>query len=265
MKATPLLSHLRLPLEMAKTSFSKAAPFIVMKHGTRSVCLSTFPQGRQVTRLSQGLPLWNFTIQTQYGEEYTFKAVITNLSGRSRRFSLEGLPIWITASQYNGVVDALGELPITFTISPYINIGNFDEVIYLVGEDEMTEPLPLSIKVRGEAPNWVVDDKLLQGNISMSIIGQVSITADVEHDKDDMLAAFNSEHRLLGVTHLDNDVTGIGSDGLAYLTIYNEDYSPIVLFFEFYDASQPYGACCLCEQGAHQRWQFRSKKFLHSV
>ena len=177
------------------------------------------------------------TIQTQYGEEYTFKAVITNLSGRSRRFSLEGLPIWITASQYNGVVDALGELPITFTISPYINIGNFDEVIYLTGEDEMTEPLPLSIMVRGEAPNWVVDDQLLEGNISMSIIGQVSINVDVEHDKDDMLAAFNSEHRLLGVTHLDNNVTGIGSDGLAYLTVYNEDYSPIVLYFEFYDAS----------------------------
>ena len=60
----PLTPYIRA-LEMVKTSSSKAAPFIVMKHGTRSVCLSTFPQGRQVTRLSQGLPLWNWTLQLQ--------------------------------------------------------------------------------------------------------------------------------------------------------------------------------------------------------
>ncbi|MBR3531466.1 MAG: hypothetical protein IKN83_08885 [Bacteroidaceae bacterium] len=177
------------------------------------------------------------TMQTRYGEEYTFEAVIENLSGKSKRFSLEGLPIWITASQYKGVVGPLSEQPITFTISPYINIGDFDEVIYLIGEDEMNEPLPLNIKVRGEAPVWAVDSLLLQENVSMSIIGQVYINDNISHDKEDMLAAFNSEHRLLGVTHLDYDATGTGNDGLAYLTVYNTDRTPVDLFFEFYDAS----------------------------
>ena len=180
------------------------------------------------------------TMRPHYGEEYTFEAVIENLSGKSKRFSLEGLPVWITASQYDGVVGPLSEQPITFTISPYINIGDFDEVIYLTGEEEMNEPLPLTIKVRGEAPNWVVDDDLIKENASMSIIGQVYINDNVSHDKEDMLAAFNSDHRLLGVTHLDYDATGTRNDGLAYLTVYNIDHSPIELFFEFYDASTGY-------------------------
>lgn len=180
------------------------------------------------------------SMQTRYGEEFTFEAVIENLSGKSKRFSLEGLPIWITASQYNGVVGPLSEQPITFTISPYINIGDFDEVIYLTTEDEMNEPLPLNIKVRGEAPDWAVDDLLLQDNITMSIIGQVYVNANISHDKEDMLAAFNSDHRLLGVTHLDYDATGTGNDGLAYLTVYNKDRNPVELFFEFYDASTGY-------------------------
>ena len=71
----------------------------------------------------------------------------------------------------------------------------------------------------------------------MSIIGQVYVNANISHDKEDMLAAFNSEHRLLGVTHLDYDATGTGNDGLAYLTVYNKDRNPVELFFEFYDAS----------------------------
>ena len=176
-------------------------------------------------------------LNVYYGEEYTFEAVVKNLSGKTRRFSLEGLPVWITASQYNGVVGPLSEQPITFTISPYINKGDFDEVIYLSGEDEMSEPLPLNIKVRGQAPDWAVDEFLLKDNISMSIIGQVTVGDKIAHDPEDMLAVFNSDHRLLGVAHLDYDVEGVANDGLVYLNVYNKDLSPIPLYFEFYDAS----------------------------
>lgn len=183
---------------------------------------------------------WNvkqITTQTNYGEEATIEACIENLSGKSRQFNIEGLPVWITASQLSGTVGPLGELPITFTISPYTNIGNYDEIIYMTGENGMTEPLPVSIKVRGEEPDWAVDDDLLHSNISMSIIGQVYINGNVEHDHDDMLAAFNSEHRLLGVCHLDTDDSQTNSDGLAYLTVYNIDNEPEPVLFEFFDAS----------------------------
>ena len=183
---------------------------------------------------------WNvkqITTQTKYGEETTIEACVENVSGKSRQFSIEGLPVWITASQLSGTVGPLGELPITFTISPYTNIGNYDEIIYMTGENGMTEPLPITLKVRGETPDWAVDEDLLYTNVSMGIIGQVYINGSVAHDSEDMLAAFDKNHRLLGVTHLKADATSAANDGLAYLTVYNTDYSPKQLYFEFFDAS----------------------------
>ena len=183
---------------------------------------------------------WNvkqITKQTRYGEEAIIEACIENLSGKSRQFSIEGLPVWITASQLSGTVDALGEVPITFTVSPYTNIGDYDEVIYVIGEGGMTEPLPLTLKVRGEVPDWTVDGNLLHTNISMSIIGQVEIQGSVAHDSEDMLAVFDENHRLMGVTHLKADAADVANDGLAYLSVYNTDYSQKRLFFEFFEAS----------------------------
>ena len=183
---------------------------------------------------------WNeksLKLTAEYGDELTFTATIKNLSGRSRRFTLEGLPLWMTASETNGTVGALDEETITFTVSPYINIGDFEESISLVSEDGMNEPLPISLKVRGVKPDWAVDEDLLYTNISMSIVGQVVINEEVRHDTEDMLAAFNANHRLLGVAHLESNPTGNANEGLAYLNIYNSDYNETALYFEFFDAS----------------------------
>ena len=179
----------------------------------------------------------HLNLTSAYGEELTFTAKIKNLSGRSRRFTLEGLPLWMTASETSGTVGALDEETVTFTVSPYINIGNFEESISLVGEDGMNEPLPISLKVRGVKPDWAVDESLLHTNISMSLVGQVVIDDEVKHDTEDMLAVFNDSHRLLGVAHIESNPTGNTNEGLAYLNIYNADYSESALNFEFFDAS----------------------------
>ena len=174
-----------------------------------------------------------------YDEETTFEAVVQNLSGKTKRFRIEGLPVWMTASQYDGSIGPLGEQPITFAVSPYTNIGDFDEIIYIVGEEGMTEPLPVTLKVRGEKPDWAVADNLLHANITMSIVGQVVINDEnVAHDSEDMLAAFDDNHRLMGVTHLYANPTGTAIDGLAYLTVYNSSYAATPLHFEFFDASE---------------------------
>ncbi len=172
-----------------------------------------------------------------YGVTTIIVAKVVNHSGRARRFTVEGLPVWVTASQTSGTVGPLGEQQIEFTISPYINIGDYDEVIYIVGEDGMTEPLALNIKVRGDQPDWKVDQDLQESNITMSIIGEVEVGGSIAHDPDDMLAAFDENHRLMGVTHLSSEDRGLVDDGLAYLTVYNNDYKATPLFFEFFDAS----------------------------
>ena len=176
-------------------------------------------------------------LETSYGETQTFEATVKNLSGKTRNFTLQGLPLWMTASTTSGSVGALDEETITFTISPYTNIGDYEEVIYLVGEDDLTEPLPITLKVRGSAPEWAVDEDLLHTNITMNLIGQVKVRGTVASDPDDMLAVFNEDHRLLGVAHLVADDNSGANDGLAYLNIYNNNYAEIDLYFEFFDAS----------------------------
>jgi len=176
-------------------------------------------------------------IDTRYGEEYTFEATIRNLSGKSRRFNLDGLPLWMTASETSGVVEPLNEYSIEFTISPYINIGDFDEVINLIGEDGMNEPLPISICVRGEMPEWAgVSDQLKETNITMNVVARVEIGGQVMDDPDDRIAVFGENHQLLGVTSMDADETQIGG-ALAYLTIYNLSREATPLSYEYYDAS----------------------------
>ncbi len=139
--------------------------------------------------------------------------------------------MWITASETSGYVGALDEQTITFTVSPYINIGDFDEVIYLVGENEMSEPLPVSIKVRGTAPEWALDDALLESNQSMHIVARVEIYGNIMNDPADKLAVFGNNHELLGVASMKAETA------LAYLTVYNHDRSATPLHYEYYDAS----------------------------
>ena len=182
---------------------------------------------------------WNVkrkTVDMRYGEGTTVEVAIENLSGKTKDYTLEGLPQWITASQTSGKIGPLDEEPVTLTISPYINIGDFEEIVYIVGENGMTEPLPLTIRVRGEVPDWTVDDQLKAGNVTMHMVARVMVGNEVAHDTDDILAAIGSGHRTLGTANVKQGTTE--NDGLVFLTIYNTagaDGTPV--HFEFYDAS----------------------------
>ena len=182
---------------------------------------------------------WNMKrqiVDVNYGEETVISTSIENLSGKSKDYRLEGLPQWMTASKTSGKIGPLDEEHIALTISPYTNIGDYEEVIYIVGENDITEPLRLTIRVRGESPDWAVDEQLKAGNVAMHIVARVLIDNEVAHDTDDMLAAVGSSHRILGMAHVKQGATE--NDGLVYLTIYNTaNANGTPLNFEFYDAS----------------------------
>ncbi len=176
-------------------------------------------------------------VYASYGEGASVEVKLKNLSGKRQNYTLQGLPVWITASKMAGVVDALNEESITLTISPYINIGDFNEKIFMVCDNGMSEPLPLNITIRGEEPVWSVSDGLKNRNITMHMVGRVLINNNVAHDPDDILAVFGDSHLLLGTTHIDVDQTALANEALAYLTIYNVSDNPTPLRFEFYDAT----------------------------
>ena len=176
-------------------------------------------------------------IKTEYGKGATVALKVKNLSGKRQNYTLSGLPVWITTSKTAGIIEALREETIELYVSPYINIGNYREKIFMVGENGMTEPLPINITVRGEKPAWAVSDGLKTKNITMNMIARVRVDGDVAHDPDDMLAVFGDHHQLLGVANIDVDQTQSVNEALAYLTIYNNADEPTDLSFEFFDAS----------------------------
>lgn len=176
-------------------------------------------------------------IEANYGEGAKVEVKVKNLSGKRQNYSLVGMPVWITPSKTAGVIDALHEETIMLEVSPYINIGDYSEKFFLVGENGMTEPLPVNIVVRGERPAWKVSDGLKAKNITMNMIARVRLNGNVAHDPDDMLAVYGDRHQLLGVTNIDVDQTASANEGLAYLTIYNNVDAPTKLDFEFFDSS----------------------------
>lgn len=175
-----------------------------------------------------------------YGEGVSFEATVKNLSGVKQNFKVEDLPLWINASQTEGVLDALDEQKITFTVSDFINIGTYNEQVALVGDNKMSEPLPITLRVRGDEPDWAVGDSLIQMNETMMMVARVKIDGMVASSKEDILAAFDENHRVLGVAHIEINDNANANEALAYLTIYgylNDDASRPKLSFRFFDAS----------------------------
>ena len=175
------------------------------------------------------------SVEAMYGEGATVDVAIENLSGKAQDYTLEGLPLWITASQMSGKIASLDEETVRFTISPYINVGDYEEVVYIVGENGISEPLPINIRIRGEEPDWAVDDQLKKGNMAMHIVARVYVNGEISHDTEDMLVAVGPGHRVMGKAHIDAE----NNEGLAYLTVYGDPdaEAPTPLRFELYDAS----------------------------
>ena len=178
--------------------------------------------------------------EVNYGEGMTFEATVKNLSGVTQNYRLEDLPIWISASQTSGVISALDEATITFTVSPYINIGTYDEQLALVGDNNMSEPLPIQLRVRGCEPDWAVSDRLKQMNQTMMMVARVKIDGVVANSEEDVLAVFDENQQVLGVTNIEVNENGNANEALAFLTIYgytNPDGSKPTLNFRFFEAN----------------------------
>lgn len=187
---------------------------------------------------------WNISHITKnipYGEGYTFEATVKNLSGERQTYELYDLPVWISASQTSGVINALDEQTITFTVSPYINIGSYNEQIELWSDNDMSEALNVVLNVRGDEPDWKVSDQLKQANRTMMMVARVKIDGVVASSEEDILAVFDDNLQTLGVTHIEVDNTANSNEALAFLNIYgytNIDGTTPKLNFKFFDASK---------------------------
>ena len=163
---------------------------------------------------------WNERVikrEWQSGEEQEIELHIMNNSGSQHSYTIENLPRWMTVSTVSDVMLPLEEDVVTLTVSADLNVGIYDERIYLTDENGLSEPLSLELTVKGEEPAWSVDQKLMR--YSMSIVGQVNIGNDIVTDTRDIVAAFDEKGACLGKSHIDyNEQLG---QALVYMTVYD--------------------------------------------
>lgn len=172
------------------------------------------------------------TVVKKLNEEKTLKVKALNKGGSIEHFTIENLPSWLEAEPASGTIDPTASQDIVLTIDPSLNIGTYDETLYLRGDNNVVEALQLTVKVEGEKPDWTVNAADFKYN--MSVFGKLYINKVYSSDDEDMLAAF-SGGKCVGVCnnryYKQNDMY------YAMLTVYSNDVSSDKLEFRIWDAS----------------------------
>lgn len=172
------------------------------------------------------------TVVKKLNEEKTIRVKALNNGGSIEHFTVENLPSWLEAEPASGTIDPTASEDIVLTIDPSLNIGTYDETLYLRGDNNVVEALQLTVKVEGEKPDWTVNAADFKYN--MSVFGKLYINKVYSSDDEDMLAAF-SGGKCVGVCnnryYKQNDMY------YAMLTVYSNDVSSDNLEFRIWDAS----------------------------
>lgn len=164
-------------------------------------------------------------------KELTVRA--NNNGGSIQHYTIENMPSWLDVTPSNGTINPVSSIDVTLTVNPSLNIGTYDEVLYLRNDNNVVESLPLTVKVEGERPQWSVNPADYQYN--MSIFGKLLIDNVFSSDSEDILAAFNG-NECVGVCT--NKYYKINDMWYAMLTVYsNEAQASKDLEFRIWDAS----------------------------
>ena len=144
---------------------------------------------------------------------------VQNNSSKSHIFTIENCPKWLELDIYSKNIGPQDMIEITATVNKNLNVGHYDEIIYLTDEDGVTEPLYLNLTVQAEEPDWAysVDRELLK--YSMNVVGQVLINDEIDIDSRDIVGVFDSENRCHGFAHI-SYMQQTGENGV-FLTIYD--------------------------------------------
>ena len=125
-----------------------------------------------------------------YGDDASFDVNIVNKGGTVEYYTLKNLPQWLTLveSEITDDVAPLSTKTLRFRVNPLTPIGDYDLNIGLQGNYEISEPLRLVMKVRGEKPNWSVEPTAYEHQ--MTIIGHVRLNGFIMENPESLVAAF---------------------------------------------------------------------------
>lgn len=174
----------------------------------------------------------DITVEKMVDVEKSFVVKVTNNGGAIQNFTIENMPSWLDVTPMSGTINPLSSTDITFTIDAGLNIGSYDEVIYMRNDNNVVEALPMTIKVCGEKPEWSVNPA--DYKYTMSVFGKMLINNVYSIDEEDMLAVFDGAE-CVGVAY--NQYYKANDMYYAMLTIYSNEVSKQGLEFRIWDAS----------------------------
>jgi hypothetical protein len=163
-------------------------------------------------------------------DDYRFDMTIMNTSGATHTYTVSGLPKWLTVSTMTDVIEAKSEHVLTFSINKDTNVGSYDDIIYLVDENGLAEPLALDITVEGHVPEWTVGNEVKQ--YSMSVVARIEMGGDIVSDSRDIISVFDAKGRCMGVGNITSDP--MSSESLMYMSVYDSTMVATPLFFRMW-------------------------------
>ncbi len=187
---------------------------------TASPSTATIFIDRNVLRWSE--KTHNATLKHNDDSDYEFSVKIKNNSGAAHTYTIENLPKWLTTSSVKDIISAQNEETINFSINRDINVGSYDDIIYLTDENGLSEPLELNITIEGEEPDWEVASEMKQ--FSMNLVGRVMIGNDILTDSRDVVAVFSASGECMGKSNVSYDVQT--AEPILYMTIFSKKGNP---------------------------------------
>lgn len=172
------------------------------------------------------------TLVKNVDEPLTFSVEAVNNGGYTKDYTISNYPSWMSVEPSSGTLTATAKKEIKFTVDESLNIGTYNEVIYLTNDEGVSEPLNITLKVNGNRPDWSVNPA--DYKYSMNVYGAMKINGRYSNDLEDVLAVFE-DNVCVGVAN--NEYIKVNDTYYALLTVYSNVGSHKNLNFKMWDAS----------------------------
>ncbi len=149
---------------------------------------------RWTTFVNRNQLLWDeeaISITKSALSDTTLTLTLVNNSGKVENWSITNVPQWLELSETGGILQPLQKKQIEATIQGSLAIGSYEQTIYLVGNEAVTEPLRLHVRVNAEKPDWRLNPADYE--YSMNIIATATINKLAADDSEDLIAAFSGD------------------------------------------------------------------------
>lgn len=136
-------------------------------------------------------------IYQQIGESKEAMLSLYNRKSTSQRWTLSGLPEWLSAEKTNGTIEPFSVQTINLQTSDATAVGNYMATLLVEGEDHLASYMTINLHVTSISPDWYPEDT--DGSVWMSILGKLKVDGAWSTDESDLVAAFTNDGRCLGL------------------------------------------------------------------